>query len=121
MTRLFYGLNHLGLSECNFYLHVAPQAGIEAPRAYHASLDPRSAASLLILEDLAKTKDASFGDALTTSLNRAQAEGMVETMAAYHGCYWASPKLDREFTWLISEADWQQRMTDGLSYHRIFH
>ena len=36
MTRMFYGLNDLGLQECSFYLQIAPNTDIEVPSFDHA-------------------------------------------------------------------------------------
>lgn len=35
---------------------------------------------------------------------------MVDLMAAYHGHFWGSPRLDNEFTWLMDASDWQRRL-----------
>ena len=121
MTRLMYGLNNLAEQEGNFYMRIRPELEIEAPRGYCAVHDPRSAASMLIMDDLVATRGAEFGDMLTGSFDRAQAEGQIELLAAYHGPFWESPRLDTEFTWLLSETEWQQRFTEGLGYKRIVH
>ncbi len=120
-TRLMYGLNNLAEQEGNFYMRIRPELEIEAPRGYCAVHDPRSAASMLIMDDLDATRGAVVGDMLTGSFDRAQAEGQVELMAAYHGVFWDSPRLDTELTWLLSESEWQRRFTEGLGYKRIVH
>lgn len=120
VTRLMYGLNGLAEQEGSFYMRIAPELQIETPKAYVAVSDPRSAASLLILDDLVETRGAVFGDMLTGSFTREQAEGMVTLMAKYHGAFWTSPRLEHEFTWLNTELEWQRRFTEGLAYRRMF-
>jgi hypothetical protein len=120
VTRLMYGLNGLAQQEGSFYTRIAPELQIETPKVYGAVFDPRSAASMLILDDLLATRGAVFGDMLTGHFTREQAEGMVTLMAKYHGAFWASPRLEREFTWLNNELEWQRRFTEGLAYRRMF-
>lgn len=118
-TRLLYGLNSFGEQEAAFYTRIRSTLDVEVPMAYYAVCDPRSAASLIILDDLVATRGARFGDPLSSSYSRAEAEALVEVMASYHGAFWANERLERE-RWILDETEWQRRVTEGFGYRRVF-
>lgn len=118
-TRLLYGLNAFGEQETNFYNRIRPALDIEVPKVYYAACDTRSAASLIILDDLVTTQAARFPDPFSVSYSQAEAKSLVELMAAYHGAFWANERLERE-RWILDEPEWQRRVTDGFGYRRVF-
>ena len=65
-TKLFTGLTNLFVGEANFYNLIRPGLDIECPAGYHASYELRSCRSMIILEDVARTRGATFGDPQTT-------------------------------------------------------
>lgn len=119
-TRIFCGLNSLATFETEFYLRIRPELEIETPIAYAGVYDERSGAALLILEDIATTRGATFADPLVTHVDRANAERMVEIMAGYHGPLWEDPRLDSEFFWLRRSEDFQRRLNDMMGFRRMF-
>jgi Phosphotransferase enzyme family len=121
MTRLFCGLNNLMGLETEFYLRIRPELDIESPVGFHGVYHRPSGRSLLILEDIVASRGATFGDPTVTYVDRANAERMVELMATYHGTFWADPRLDGEFGWLMRSEDFQRRLNDMMGFRRMFH
>jgi hypothetical protein len=75
--------------EVAYYTAFRPLVDMEAPHGYWGAWDPRSWRSVVLIEDVAATKGATFVDP-TTELTRAQIEDLLAGMAAYHGAFWAS-------------------------------
>lgn len=119
-TRIFCGLSRLATIETEFYLRVRPELDIETPLAYHGEYHEPSGRSMLIMEDIASTRGATFGDPTTTRVDRANAERMVGIMAGYHGPLWEDPRLDTEFFWLRRTEDFQRRLNDMMGFQRMF-
>ncbi len=120
-TRIFCGLNRLATIETEFYLRVRPELDIETPRAYHGVYDEPSGRALLLMEDIAVTRGATFADPTVTRVDRANAERMVTVMAGYHGPLWEDPRLDGEFFWLRRSEDFQRRLNEMMGFRRMFH
>lgn len=116
-SRLIVGLLGALDSETTFYNTVRPTLDIEAAQGYHAVFDRPSARSMIILEDVATTKGARFGNPVTMKVDRSMAESMVRQMATYHGAFWGEAKLDApELTWVPTSLRWQQRANAGVSF-----
>lgn len=94
-TRLVSAAN-LSRIEANFYAHVRPELDIEAPPTRYSAYDPVNGRQLLLVDDVAQTAGAQFGTVLTRTLTKAQAESVVDTLAALHTRYWKAP-LQRRF------------------------
>ncbi len=93
LTRLFVDLADLGAGEIGFYRDVRPGLDLEAPVALGHAVDPTSKRFVLLLEDLT-ARGATFGEVLQP-VEVAQAEAVLDTLAALHGSQWRSPQLDR--------------------------
>jgi hypothetical protein len=109
-TKLFTGPTNLFVGESHFYTLIRPGLDIECPVAHYAGYRMRDCRSLIILEDIARTRGAVFGDPVVTKIDRARAEDMVRLMATYHSAFWDDPRLDREFSWLRTSPDWQRHL-----------
>jgi hypothetical protein len=109
-TRLFTGLTNLFIGESHFYNTIRPTLAIESPLAFYADYDLRSCRSILIMEDIAKTRGATFGAPQTLNIDQSRALDMTSVMASYHGAFWDSPRLDGEFPWLRTSPDWQRHL-----------
>lgn len=81
-TRLSAGM--AAPSEGRFLLEVRPSLDIEAPVCRYSGRDPDSGRSLHLFDDLTVTRGASFCQ-VDTVIGRAQAEGMIDTLATLHG------------------------------------
>ncbi len=114
-TKLFTGLTNLFVGESNFYTLIRPGLDIECPIGHHASYDMASCRSVIILEDIARTRGAVFGDPEVTHIDRGRAEDMVALMATYHSAFWESPRLDGELGWLRTSPDWQRHLDSMIN------
>lgn len=106
-SRLVCGLSGALASECGFHQKVRKGLRLEAPQAFYSAWDARSCRSAILFEDIATTRGCEF---LNTEahITRPQAEDMVRMLATLHAAYWASPRLDTEFTWLKTSQGFQE-------------
>ena len=99
LTRLSSGMAAIG--ERRFYERIRPELDIEAPRLFHSGYDRASGRSIHIFDDLAVTKGAQFCSYETT-LDRTQAEEVVDTLAAFHGRFRNSGRFENDLKWLTT-------------------
>jgi hypothetical protein len=97
LTRLSSGMAAAG--EGRFFRELRGELAIEAPILVHSAYDRASARSIHLFEDLAATRVARFCTH-RTPISRAQAEQIVDTLAALHGAYYASPRFETDLRWL---------------------
>ncbi|MFR9806840.1 phosphotransferase [Pseudonocardia sp. RS010] len=90
--RVFAGLVKFLDGEPEFYASLRGLADFECPLGYHGRVDRRSWASVVVMEDVAATRGATFQHA-TTAIDRPAIESLLSTMAAYHGQYWEHPAV----------------------------
>jgi len=90
--RLLLGGAHMLDGEPTFYTRFRPSIEMEAPLGYWGGVDPRSWRSMVLLEDIAATKGATFISA-TTPLTRSQVEDVVVNLGKCHGVWWEDPAL----------------------------
>jgi hypothetical protein len=90
-------------SEGRFLTDCRPRLPIEAPHCLHTMRDSRTGRSLHLMEDLTTTRGAVFCQANST-IDRRQAEQVVETLAALHGTF-LNPSNRIEFGWLRTHED----------------
>jgi thiamine kinase-like enzyme len=98
--------------ELTFYRVVRPRLEIEAPRTLHAAFDPVSHRQMLLTDDVAVTRGATFGSALDRTLTREQAEQLVRTLAGVHARFWGEP-LERMFGDWLRGVEQYLAMLDG--------
>jgi Phosphotransferase enzyme family len=109
--RVMLGLGGLIDGEPGFYAHIRPRLHIEAPAGYFAAVDPRSWRSIVVLEDVERTRGARFWQPSST-IERVEIEDLLTTMAAWHGALWDSPRLP-QWRWLKTPAE-QMAVIDAL-------
>jgi hypothetical protein len=109
--RIMLGLGGLIHGEPGFYNHVRQGLEIEAPRGYFGAVDERSWRSIVLLEDVVRTRGARFWRA-GTAIGREQVEDLLAHVARWHGALWGSPRLSH-WRWLRMPAD-QMRLIDSL-------
>lgn len=90
--RLLLGGADVLHGESTFYLTFRPKVEMEAPNGYWGGVDESSWRSMILMEDIAATKGATFIKP-TTPLTRGQVEDILLNMAAYHGVWWEAPEL----------------------------
>jgi aminoglycoside phosphotransferase (APT) family kinase protein len=123
VTRLHVGANGGATGEVRFYRDIGPTIDVEAPKGYFGAADRKSGRSIILMEDLAKIDGLEFGDC-RSPLTRAQAEGLVDTLAGVHGSMIESPRFDSDLRWvkrtidvqnvLNTFVDWEKRTVVGL-------
>jgi Ecdysteroid kinase-like family len=109
--RLMLGLGGLIYGEPGFYTCVRPKLEIEAPQGFYGAVEPRSWRSIVVLEDVVRTRGARFWE-LPTRVTRRQIEDLVATVATWHGRLWNSPLL-AQWRWLKTPAQ-QMQVIDAL-------
>jgi len=105
VTRMIGGFNGTARAEGRFYLQLRPQLEIEAPVGYHAAFDPNTFASILLLEDLAAAKSATFCSHKTYVM-RAMAEDMIDLLAALHARFYGDSGLANQYRWVAPYPRW---------------
>lgn len=96
--RVMLGLGGFIQGEPGFYSQIRPELDIEAPKGYFAAADTRSWRSVVVIEDVLSTRQASFWRP-DIRITRRQIENLLAACAAWHGALWDSPRLAR-WTWL---------------------
>jgi hypothetical protein len=99
LTRLSSGMAAAG--EGRFFRELRGELAIEAPVLVHSAYDRASARSIHLFEDLAATRGAAFCRR-DTKISRAQAEQIIDTLAALHGSYHGSPRFETDLRWVTT-------------------
>jgi thiamine kinase-like enzyme len=107
VNRALIGVTGAAAAEALFYDRIRRHLDIGAPAGYAGAWDPRTCRSMILIEDIVKTRGATFGSA-TIHVDRAAAQDMVREMARYHGALWEDPRLDHEWTDLLDAETWQK-------------
>lgn len=111
-SRLMLGLGGVTQCETIFYRDIRPELDrLRSPRAFHAAFDSRTFGSIVLMDDLS-ADGWTFPDPMQDSINRQDAEDMVDQMAYYHAAFWDDPRLNRQFTQLPTTEVFQQRLND---------
>lgn len=92
-NRVMLGLSHSAQMETNFFQKARPRLHLETPVPLHAVFDPDSYAYIIMMKDIGATTD--FCNEKST-INRAQAETQVATLAKLHARFYQSPELGTE-------------------------
>jgi hypothetical protein len=99
LTRLSSGMAAAG--ERRFYEQIRPELDIEAPWLFHSAYDRVSGRSIHVFDDLAATKGARFCNYQTT-IDRTQADEVVDTLAAFHGRFRGSERFAHDLKWVTT-------------------
>jgi hypothetical protein len=90
--RLLLGAVDVIAGETHFFMTFRPKVEMEAPQGYWGASDDRTWKSIVIMDDIAHLKGATFPEP-TIRVTRAQVEDLLRSMAAYHGAMWEDPDL----------------------------
>jgi hypothetical protein len=111
-SRLMLVLGGVTESETIFYRDIRPELDrLRSPRSYHAAFDPKTFRSIVLMDDLS-AEGWSFPDPMKDTIDRRDAEDMVDQMAYYHAAFWNDPRLTRELARLPTTELFQQRLND---------
>ena len=88
------------MHEVRFYREIASGQEFCVPGFYYGEVDPRTGASVLLLEDLSRLRTVSFLDGCTPE----EAEAAVKALVAIHAAWWCDETLESK-DWLFSIAD----------------
>lgn len=91
--RLLVGAAGQMYGESFFYTRFRSRINFESPNGYWGGVDANSWRSMILMEDIAHTRGATFVEP-TTPLSRRQVEELVDNLAACHGTWWESPELN---------------------------
>ena len=109
--RIMLGLGGLINGEPGFYSQIRPLLRIEAPAGYFAKVAKRSWRSVVVMEDVARTRGARFWEP-TSKITRAEIADLLDHMASWHAALWESPRL-AQWRWLKTPAE-QMGVIDAL-------
>jgi aminoglycoside phosphotransferase (APT) family kinase protein len=104
--------------EALFYNRIRPTLDIEAPRGYYMAVDNRSGRSMFLMEDVASTRNATFGDPTKHYIDRTRAEAIVTTLATVHGTLWESPRFAGDLAIVKDAHRWQVDVNETIAFPR---
>jgi hypothetical protein len=109
--RIMLGLGGLIDGEPAFYTQVRPLLRVEAPVGYFGAVESRSWRSVVVTEDVSRTRGARFWHP-SSKVTRADIDDLLVNMANWHAALWESPRL-AAWRWLKTPAE-QMGVIDAL-------
>lgn len=104
-------------TEERFYNALQPElTDLETPTGYYAAMDPTSGRSMFLLENIAVTRGATFGDTRESYVDRAKAEDQMRLLATLHGRFWDSPRLTGDIGWMKTSLQFQIDCNNAISF-----
>ena len=81
-------------AEALFYSDIVPSMpSAPVPACYHVAFDPETGTTNLLLQDISATHTLLTE---TQHVPLRQLESMIDTLAAIHGCWWESSRIDQD-------------------------
>lgn len=71
---------------------------------------------MFLMEDVAVTKNVTFGDPTKHYIDRARAESIVATLATLHGSFWESPRFAGDLAAIKNAETWQRDINDLIAF-----
>ena len=118
LTRLLSGLTGASQNEGRFYTQVRPGLKLLAPTGFHGGAHQRSGRTIVLIEDIGRTRGASFGGPADRYVTESMAESMARELAAYHGALWASPRFATDLSWVLTSLGWQQKVNATIPFEK---
>lgn len=105
--------NEMYENEVRFYRDIRPELSIETPRVFASDFDASTGQFGVIMEDL-NLRYVRFPNA-AEKVTVEELRGLLRTLAALHGSYWQSPRLERDLSWVATPVkggmgDWFQQV-----------
>jgi thiamine kinase-like enzyme len=117
-SRLHIGRTGGAEGEARYYRLIEPGSGVLTPTGYYGATDRVSGKSVILLEDIARTRGATFGNPTTVTINKSQAESLVQTLATLHGSLLESERFKTDLRWVSTSLRVQQGLNDLVSFQR---
>jgi hypothetical protein len=118
LTRLISGLTGASENEGRFYTQIRPGLKLLAPNGFHGAAHPRSGRTIVLIEDIGRTRRASFGGPADRYVTESMAESMVRELAGYHGALWNSPRFRADLSWVLTSLAWQQKVNATMPFEK---
>jgi aminoglycoside phosphotransferase (APT) family kinase protein len=109
-TRLQSGITGGLEGEARYYARIQPTVPVLSPRGLFGRTDRRSGRAVVLMEDIARSRSATFGDAVRRPLDRSHADALVDTLATLHGSLWESDRFTGDLRWVPTSSKVQQRL-----------
>jgi Phosphotransferase enzyme family len=116
-SRLIAGLTGALAGEGGFYRDFRPKVQMNTPQSYYIAHDTKTERSMFLLEDVSRSRGATFGSPVSMYVDRPMAESMVRNLAAYHGAFWEHDML-RSLPWIQSSLDFQMRVDETIGFEK---
>ncbi|NKY25786.1 phosphotransferase family protein [Nocardia gamkensis] len=113
LQHVLMNIFRLGTREILAYRALGDAPPIRVPRCYAAQTDRLRRRCVLVLEDLAPT--AEFRT-VRDSVTRAEAQAVVDAMAALHGAYWSTDRFATELAPLTMRSIADIRLADIIRH-----
>jgi hypothetical protein len=117
-SRLVTGLTGAAANEGRFYTQIRPGLRLLAPRGYYGDAHPESGRSIVMIEDLGRTRGAHFGGPRERYVTRSMADSMMRELAGYHGAMWESPRFAGDLRWISTSLAWQQNTNAVMAFEK---
>lgn len=114
-TRVVSAAANLGRVEVGFYSSARAELPVEAPVGRYAGYDLESGRHLLVMDDLTVSRGARFGSILDARAGLAEAEEVVDLLAALHARYWDRGDFGE---WLQPADVWTGRLNRTIDARR---
>lgn len=92
MQRLLLGLSNCLFGEAGFYRDFRPLIEMEAPLGYWACVAPRSMRSMIVMEDVVATRQASF-NMDGHAVGQPEMASLLSSLARLHARFWQDRSL----------------------------
>jgi aminoglycoside phosphotransferase (APT) family kinase protein len=117
-TRLQVGSLGAIRAESRYYRDIQPIVDVLSPVGYFGASDRRTGRAILLIEDITRTRNVTFGDNRSVHVDRAMASSVVDTLATLHGALLESPRLANDLRWVISSMDLQRHLNALVDFER---
>lgn len=98
--RKMTGITGTRRAECMFYSQIRPKLDLRCPVAYHSAFHRPSGRAMLLLEDLAHTRGATFGTPLDLTIDLDTIKAQLNQIAVFHSAFWNRALSDGRSKWL---------------------
>jgi hypothetical protein len=115
-SRLVVGMTGAAEGEARFYARIRPTIDIRAPHGYYGATERRTGRTIILLENIADSIGATFGDCTNRYVDREMAQSLVDNLAKVHGSLWNSPRFTSDLRWLHTSEDVQNSVNHLIDF-----